>query len=234
MHKTMASAVLYLHALPLDGTMWRFQRGLFDVPSYAPTLYDCGGNLEDWAAAALALVREDRFVIVGNSIGGSCALEIAAAAPDRVTAMVLCGTKARCNRDPALMEQALSLIRTEGPEAAWETYWQPLFARNCTEETLQIGKWLCSRRSAAELADGTRAFHTRPCRGHTLQGFQGVTAFVTGSDDVAPGPQTGRWQSEATRQGSCHVIPECGHYAPLEAPEAFNKILDLVLSPHLP
>lgn len=226
-----ADAILFLHALPLDGTMWRFQQGLFDVPSYAPSLYQSGARLGDWAASALGQVKEEKVVIVGNSIGGSCALEIAAAAPERVTAMVLCGTKADCNPNPAFMEEALALMAADGPQAAWERYWRPLFAPGSAANTLDVAQQIFSKRTNAELAAGTRAFHTRNSRANVLKGFQGPVTFVSGAKDVAPGPEMCRIQSEMAARGTCYIVPDCGHYVPLEAPEAFNDILKTVLLP---
>ena len=229
-----ASAILFLHALPLDGTMWRFQQGLFDVPCYAPTLYGCGAGIGDWATSALGQVRQERFVIVGNSIGGSCALEIAAAAPDRVAALVLCGTKADCNRNTAFLEEALALMETDGPQAAWKTYWHPLLAPDCSASTLNLAHQIFSGRSVADLVAGTRAFHTRDSRSQVLRDFPGPVAFVSGVQDVAPGPDMSRAQSELALNGTCHIVPDCGHYVPLEAPQAFNDILETVLAPLLP
>src|SRR5688572_18383674 len=94
--------LLFLHALPFDGTMWASQAQLLPGSTYAPTLYRWGDSIEAWAAAALKLVKGDRLVVIGCSVGGSCALELAAVAPDRVAALVLIGTKAGHRRDPAL------------------------------------------------------------------------------------------------------------------------------------
>ena len=90
-----AIGLLFLHALPLDGRMWTGQVAAFPTPSYAPTLYRHGGTMRDWAVAALDLVREERIIVVGCSVGGSVALEVARLAPERVAALVLVGTNAR-------------------------------------------------------------------------------------------------------------------------------------------
>jgi pimeloyl-ACP methyl ester carboxylesterase len=102
--------LLFLHALPLDGTMWAAQRHLLPDSTYTLTLYSFGDSVEAWAAGALSLVQGDRLVVVGCSIGGSCALELAAIAPDRVAAIVLIGTKARHRPDQALHASALHTI----------------------------------------------------------------------------------------------------------------------------
>jgi pimeloyl-ACP methyl ester carboxylesterase len=99
--------LLLLHALPLDGSMWAGQMDLLPDATHAPTLYDFGESVEQWAAAALKLLYGDRLIVVGCSVGGSCAIEVAVAAPDRVAALVLIGTKAAHRPEPALHEDAL-------------------------------------------------------------------------------------------------------------------------------
>jgi len=81
--------LLFLHALPLDGSMWAGQKQLLPGSTYTPTLYPFGDSIEAWAAAALKVAKGDRLVVVGCSVGGSCALELAVAAPERVAALVL-------------------------------------------------------------------------------------------------------------------------------------------------
>jgi hypothetical protein len=53
-------------------------------------------------------------VVVGNSVGGSCALEVARAAPDQVEAVVLVGAKAGVRPDPALRAEAVGTLADGG------------------------------------------------------------------------------------------------------------------------
>lgn len=48
--------------------------------THPPTLYALGETLEEVARSVLELVTRTRLIVVGNSIGGSCALEVATAA----------------------------------------------------------------------------------------------------------------------------------------------------------
>jgi len=73
--------LLFLHALPLDGSMWAAQKQLLPGLTYTPTLYPFGDSIEAWAAAALSMAKGDRLVVVGCSVGGSCALELAVSHP---------------------------------------------------------------------------------------------------------------------------------------------------------
>lgn len=221
--------LLFLHALPLTGRMWSAQSHVFPGPAYAPTLYGCGDTMRDWAIAALSLVREGRIVVVGCSVGGSCALEVAALAPERVAALVLIGTNARHRPDPELHARALSLLTVDGVEAAWDTFWHPLFADD-NEVAREQGRRLAIRQPVEDIARGVTVFHTRPDLENVLAAFEGPVVFVTGASDVAPGPVSSARQTALARNGKLHVIPDCGHYVPLERPMELNAILAEVIA----
>ena len=102
--------LLLLHPLPLDGSV--FPPALWDlgVEVVAPTLYDAGDDLVDWAIAALGTAGEGPLVVIGNSIGGSCALEIVRLAPTKVAGLVLSGTNPGHRPEPALRDEALRVL----------------------------------------------------------------------------------------------------------------------------
>lgn len=221
-------ALLFLHALPLDGRMWSGQADLRPGSTYAPTLYGHGDSLGDWAASALALVREARMVVVGCSVGGSCALEVAMRAPERVVALVLIGTNARHRPDPGLHARALRTLEQGGVEAAWDAFWHPLFSEGNRDARAE-GRRLAVSHTAEEIARGVSVFHTRPDRQSVLAAFAGPVVYVTGDADVAPGPESSARQAGLARDGQLHVIEGCGHYVPLERPDSLNAILQSVL-----
>jgi len=71
--------LVLLHPLPLDGSIWDNELRALGSPCVAPTLYDLGDTLEEWAGGVLDLCGSGPLVLVGNSVGGSCALEICSA-----------------------------------------------------------------------------------------------------------------------------------------------------------
>ncbi len=75
--------LLLLHALPFGPEMWWQQTAILPNKTYSPNLYTFGKDIQSWAKQALAQVQEAKLVVVGCSVGGSCALEIAALAPER-------------------------------------------------------------------------------------------------------------------------------------------------------
>jgi pimeloyl-ACP methyl ester carboxylesterase len=221
--------LLFLHALPLGGAMWAAQERLLPGSSCAPTLYRFGDSLAAWAAGALSVAKGERLIVVGCSVGGSCALEVAAIAPDRVAAIVLIGTKAAHRPDPALHAAALRTIESRGAEAAWSDFWEPLFSRAASREVIEDARQVMLRQSPADIARGVSVFHTRPSRTDVLSTFPRPVVLVTGADDVAPGRATSEAQAAAAPRRRLHVIPDCGHYVPLEQPEQLNAILEEVI-----
>lgn len=162
--------------------------------------------------------------------GGSCAIEVAVAAPHRVAALVLIGTKADLRPQPDLHVAALRMLREHGVEKAWSTYWAPLFSPSADPRIVAGAKRIALSQTPEAIARGVTAFHTRPSRGSFLSTVRCPVIVVTGADDVAPGPGVSAAQAAAAAQGRLHVIPGCGHYVPLEQPEYLNDILRGVIA----
>jgi pimeloyl-[acyl-carrier protein] methyl ester esterase len=221
---------LFLHALPLDGSMWAGQSVLRPGATYMPTLYPAGDTVQLWAEWALKQAKEERLIVVGCSVGGSCALEVAAMEPGRVAALVLIGTKANRRPNPQMLALVLETIERQGLEAAWKTFWAPLFSKTANPSVVDAAKAMFLRQSAKDIAKGVTAFHTRPSRGDILSAFSGSVTVISGEEDIAPGPEVSAAQARSARQGRFVCIPDCGHYVPLEKPGRLNEILRDVIS----
>lgn len=222
--------LLFLHALPLDGTMWDGQRDLLPGATHAPTLYGLGDTVEEWAKGALASVSGDRVIVVGCSVGGSCALEIAALAPDRIAALVLIGTKVVHRPDPELHASAIDTLSNEGMEGAWTKLWAPLFSHYSDPAVVGRAREIAFRQSLEDVARGVTAFHGRASRDEVLTEFPRPVIVMTGAEDIAPGPRTSAAQAASAEDGRFHLVPDCGHYVPLERPESLNAVLRGLIS----
>lgn len=217
--------LLLLHALPLDGSMWAAQLNILPRATYAPTLYGFGGSVGDWATEALRLTRGNKLIVVGCSVGGSCALEVAALAPERVAGLVLIGTKAARRVDSAQHQTYSHDLQRMGLEAAWREWWQPAFSIKASPAITAEARQILMRQRLDQVVLGVEAFHTRQSRDDILSTFSGPVHVVTGADDVLPGLATSSKQANIAQNGHLHVIPECGHYVPMEQPEALNSVI---------
>lgn len=210
--------------------MWANQVDILPGRSYAPTLYPFGTTLTDWAAKALAPVKEERLIIVGCSVGGSCALEIAQLATDRVAALVLIGTKPKHRPEPALRDEALALITNEGPHAAWDKYWAPLFSEDTDASIVRDAKEKTLRLSDKDIARGVSVFHSRESRDRFVAECDIPITIVTGEHDKAPGIDVSKHMAMTAQRGTFHIVPHCGHYVPLEQPQKLREILSDVIA----
>lgn len=210
--------------------MWADQSEIFAGPTYAPTLYELGNTVEAWADEVLRIAPNDRLIVVGCSVGGSCALEIAAIAPERVAALVLIGTKAKHHPEPDLYASALEVIARKGIEQAWARYWAPLFSDSADLGVIEAAKKTALCQRAEDIARGVTAFHCRQSRDQLVSKCQIPIIVVTGEDDVAPGPKACTNLAASAQRGSLHVIPSCGHYVPLERPNVVKSIIKDVIA----
>lgn len=217
--------LLLLHALPLDGSMWDAQLEHLPGATYAPTLYGFGDRVEDWAAEALKLPMGNKLIVVGCSVGGSCALEVAALSPERIAGLVLIGTRAARRLDSAFHATAVKTLWEQGLEVAWLEWWKPAFSTAASADVVAEARQILMRQPLEDVVRGVEAFHTRHSREDVLSAFSGPVDVVTGAEDVLPGLATSSKQVGIATSGCLHVIPECRHYVPMERPEALNSII---------
>jgi pimeloyl-ACP methyl ester carboxylesterase len=217
--------LVLLHALPLNGSMWSDFMDIIPGATYAPTLYGCGDQLTDWAEEALCHVQEERLIVVGSSIGGSCALEMAIQAPDRVIGIGLIGAKASCNPNPEFRRSVVDLLREQGFEAAWNRYWRPLFNETVDAEVIERAYQIAMSLPVGDVVNGVNAFHTRPDRQAFAERWSKPAVLMSGSTDTHPGSRYMSELSSKMANARFCSIEGSGHCIPLEKPAEAKKIL---------
>ncbi|WP_445682803.1 alpha/beta fold hydrolase [Radicibacter daui] len=223
-------AILFLHALPLDGSMWDAFGGILPGATYAPTLYGYGASLEEWAKAALEPVKQQKLIVVGCSVGGSCAIEVASLAPERVAALVLIGTKAAHRHDPNLRDSALALLAQGDVVPAWRRYWAPLFSQETAAPVIAAASAVALRQGRQALCNGILAFHSRLDRSDIVRRLAAPIVVISGEDDTAPGPRHSAQLANSAQKGTFLPVPRCGHYVPLEQPAILLNVLRRVIA----
>ena len=222
--------VLLLHALPLDERMWAPQRAaLADGDVAAPRLYGRGNRMEDWAREILAEVPGD-LVVVGASMGGYCALELARQAPERVRGLVLAG--ARIDGDsPERREgraKTLDLIRERGAEGLWEDMRPKLFPPGETD-AVELAHGLASAQRPDELAAAVEAIRDRRDSSDFVAGFERPILLAVGESDPFFSPAEAEEAAAAAPSAQVRVFAT-GHLPSLGRPDEFNEVLDVFLA----
>jgi pimeloyl-ACP methyl ester carboxylesterase len=214
--------LVLLHAFPLDGRMWE---PLGRTDAIAPTLYNPGSSMEEWAEAVLEDV-DGPFLACGSSMGGYCALAIARLAPERLTGLVLAG--ARLGDDPpdrkAARGDTIELIRSEGPAALWEDMRPKLFPETASEDAVEFAHRIALEQDSEDLVRGVEAIRDRVDSTAVAQGLETPVVLAVGEHDPFFTPEEARATGLRLRE-----FPGVGHLPMLERPDEFNAMLDELL-----
>jgi len=205
--------------------MWANETELDPAATVAPTLYGLGATVEQWARGVLDLVGDGPLVLVGNSIGGSCALEMAYLAPERVAAIVLVGAKAGHRPQPDFRDEVVTLLRSGGIAAAWAKYWAPLFGTAAPVDVIERARQLALAQDVEAVVRGTLAFHSRPDRSEFVRQWRKPLVVVSGDQDRR---DTAVALAASAPLGELHLVADAGHYVPLEQPGAMRHLLEHV------
>ena len=214
--------VVLLHAFPLDERMWEPQRAVVD-DVVAPRLYGRGNSMERWVESILVEVTGD-LVVVGASMGGYCALEIARQAPERVQGLVLAGARVDADSPERRAGRAktIELIRARGAEGLWEDMRPKLFPPADTE-AVAFARRLALEQQPDELVAAVEAIRDRRDSTEVVAALESPVLFAVGTSDPFVSPP------EAPPSAELRVF-ETGHLPSLERPEEFNAVLSELLA----
>jgi pimeloyl-ACP methyl ester carboxylesterase len=209
--------VVLLHAFPLDERMWAPQLD-FVPDALTPRLYGRGATMDAWAESVAAEADGD-LVLVGASMGGYCALALARRAPERVSALLLAGSRPDADSDErrAGRTKTIELIRAGGPDALWRDMVPKLFADPAdADESLLF-------READGLIGAVAAIRDRADSSDVARSLRERVRFVVGEHDPFVSPEELQGYDVRTIAGS-------GHLPNLERADDFNAQLGDLLA----
>ena len=221
--------MVLLHALPFDGRMWSDADREVSERPLVPDLFRLGTAVTDWAGEVVAMAGSEELIVVGSSVGGSCALEMAHYAPEQVAAIVLIGAKASVRPDPGNRDQAIRVLETQGMEIAWNTYWAPIFGTSTPAAVLSTARDIALSQDVAEVVNGVRAFHNRRDLTEFAAAWRKPFVAISGDQDQTPPLSASRPLGQGPRR-RFEVIEDCGHYVNLEQPKRFQSLLSDIVS----
>jgi len=232
--------VVFLHAFPLDASMWADQRErLADRPTLAPHFPGFGGrppgapSLDDFADAVLLdLDREGirRAVFVGLSMGGYVAFRLHARAPDRIAGLVLADTKAGADGEEAKekRDDQMARIREEGVGWMPDALLPALLGETTREnrpDVVERVRGMIERADPDGVVGALQAMRERPDSTRELARIRVPVLALVGEEDGITPVDEARTLAQGVSDGHLVVIPGAGHLSNLEAPEAFERAL---------
>ncbi|MEO8693477.1 MAG: alpha/beta hydrolase [Acidimicrobiales bacterium] len=214
--------LVLLHALPFDGRMWAEQMDLLPRATIAPDLYGLGRSIEEWARAIVDRTDGEQLIVVGASMGGSCALEIAALAPARVAAVVLAEAKAGHRPEPEFRDEVVRTLQADGMAGAWQKYWAQLIGRATDLMIVEAARTLAFDQDIDDVVRGVRAFHSRRDLSEFARVWTKPLVVISGDQNR---PERFAQLARDASDGEFHCVADCGHYVNLEQPSQFAAIV---------
>ena len=239
--------VLFIHAFPLNRTMWAPQvsafvercrcvapdlRGFGDstaAPPYTMTQY------ADDIAGLLDQLRIEQTVLGGCSMGGYVAFEFWRRHRDRVRALVLVDTKAGADDDAgrARRRDMIAVAEEQGATAIANLQISGIVGKTTRErqpDTYDAVHRMIAQSRVEGIVGGLQAMMARPDSTVTLATINVPTLIVVGEEDALTPPKEARAMHAAIAGSTLEIIADAGHLSSLERPAAFNHVLTEFLS----
>jgi pimeloyl-ACP methyl ester carboxylesterase len=244
----------FLHAFPLNATMWRSQ--LQALPpgwrAIAPDLRGFQHSRRDGAPPArhvadhaadvldlLGALRVGPVVLVGLSMGGYIAFECWRQRPDLIAGLVLADTRAEADSDEARARRVAmrETVQSGGPGAVAEAMLPGLLGASTQTSDPHVAvevRGMIERTTADGIADALEVLRTRPDSRATLGTITSPTLIVVGAEDGLTPPALSQAMADAIPGATLVTIPRAGHLSNLEHPIAFNDALRSWLDERFP
>ncbi len=235
--------VVFVHGFMGGSAQWQGQQRAFgdarvlglDLPGFGENAHlDPLSTIEDyadWALEALTAQSIARFHLVGHSMGGMIAQEMAARSVGRIDRLVLYGTGAQGvlpGRFESIETSKERAIR-EGAQATARRIAATWFLRQDDDPAYSGCARIAERSGLAAILTGLDAMSLWDGRAH-LSDLSHQTLVLWGdSDRTYAWDQTERlWQSIA--RANLAVIPKSAHASHLEHPALFNTLVGAFLA----
>jgi pimeloyl-ACP methyl ester carboxylesterase len=186
----------------------------------APNLFGLGDSLEEWARAVVEQTEGEQLVVVGASVGGSCALEVAALVPDRVEAIVLAGAKGIASPRTSLSRRGHSGIAAPKGSHLLGQVLGTAVRRAQTRPPSNGARALAFDQPIDDIIRGTRAFHERRDLTDFAHSWTKPLVVISGDQDRVPTPAPG--PSSPRRPDGIPPRGRLRHYVNLEQPAVFT------------
>jgi pimeloyl-ACP methyl ester carboxylesterase len=193
---------------------------------------DIGTSIHEVADDCLALVRHlglSSINLLGHSMGGFVALDLATRHPDRINKLILAGTSAsNSERNNSLFFNWTSCLESKLDPYLWFRnifYW--LFSTRFFEseaavkEAVRYAVEYPYRQSTIAFRNQVKAIADYDCT-ESLSNIVAKTMVISGKEDLLFPPEVCFRLAQAIPQASFSVMDNAGHAMHMEQPRAFT------------
>ena len=221
----MKSTLLFLHGAGCTSRVFDAQVRAFDA-SIAPDLPGHGvpgraetiGEFADFVSAFCDQRALRNVVLVGSSMGGAIALELAVRRDARIRGVVLIGSGAKLRVSPAIFEAIQSDFDGASEMLASSFFAEP--ARRLIEGAIADMRTV----GAAQTERDFRACNAFDLV-DALDRIEVPLVSLTGERDIMVPPKYGAFVADRVSGASARILPRAGHLAMVERPVDTNDAI---------
>jgi 3-oxoadipate enol-lactonase len=235
--------VVLLHPFPLNHEFWlpvsqflssRYRLIMPDLRGHGESGLGDGHATIQKHASDVAHVMTDAAVerapIVGVSIGGYVIFELWRRFRERISALVLCNTKAPADAPEARTSrlQSANDVLQRGTEPFFEAMAQKCLAettRHSRPDLVEGALRMMRKMSAKDVAGVQRGMAERPDSTSTLKTINVPTLIITGGEDKMTGLPEAELMKQNIPNSQMKVVAKAGHYSPWEQSEQVGRLL---------
>jgi pimeloyl-ACP methyl ester carboxylesterase len=229
-------AVIFIHGAGMDHSNWQLPARWFawhghsvfalDLPGHGrsegPLLHTVA-DLAGWLGRVMDAAGAQRAGLIGHSMGGAIALELAAALPQRVSRLALLGTADRIPVSADLLDAA-----REAPERAYRmmTAWMHGFAAKMGGHPVP-GLWMTGGSLALFARNAPGVLHTdlAACNAwssgpEAAKRIRCPTLVMIAANDVMTPAKRGLELAQLIAGSRTVTLADCGHMLVAEQPDA--------------
>lgn len=225
----MTPTIVLIPGLMNDAWVWRQQ--IPDLSRLGPVVVARNDEQDTLAGMARDIVGSANgpLAVAGHSMGGRVALEVARAAPDRVTrlALLATGAGAAAPTEAASRMELVELARTKGMDAMIEVWLPPMLApdvphggqvwNGIADMMKRVGPDILERQQ--------RALINRSDANDVLDRLDVPVALIAGEFDAWSTPDQHRQMAARAKHPVLTVVQGSGHMIPVEQPDALTAAL---------
>jgi pimeloyl-ACP methyl ester carboxylesterase len=235
--------IVFLHAFPLNRTMWATQERLLSLQFRIITI-DLRGHGEsdaplwrytleqstDDVRALLDHLEIQRALFVGLSMGGYILFAFYRKYAARVKGLILADTKAQADTEEGKNGrlQLAQIAYKKGPPAIADIMIPKLLSPTTIQtnpDLVQQVRAMIESTQISGIAGDLMAMAERPDSVPLLSQITCPTQIIVGELDLATPPSDAKLMAEQIPHAHLTIIPNAAHLANLEQPETFNQIV---------